>query len=329
MRNLTLHAFASTKGGVGKSTLAVTLARLLANHYAKPVLIVDCDLTGTSLADGLGLLAPQVAGWNDGKLNLSLPPTSATPHDLKTTQRLRDRRKNRPDSHEPAFVPFLNDALDFRPVQGGPDCRIDALLWQSEADPLLRLLPSSPLARDVELAIAWLFNREEPWAWVRRLAWVVDRALELIPDVSNVVFDLPPGLFGFSALVLTLLGYINRKETLPVDFPKWNETFSCNVNPFLVTTPDRNDLYAAVDALGPLLFEVPELLPVVNREDSKERVREVIKERFEVSGLDTLFETVPFAAMLSQLFRSQSSSKDLDRDSSLRDKLMRTLRVAR
>lgn len=48
----------SLKGGVGKTTLAVLLARAQAQVSQKPVLIVDADLTGTCLGDLL-------QGWAD------------------------------------------------------------------------------------------------------------------------------------------------------------------------------------------------------------------------------------------------------------------------
>ena len=54
MRSVTLHVFASVKGGVGKSTLAVQCARLCA-AAGRPTVLFDFYFTGTSLADGLPL----------------------------------------------------------------------------------------------------------------------------------------------------------------------------------------------------------------------------------------------------------------------------------
>ncbi len=53
-----LHVFASAKGGVGKSTLAVACAKLLAATPGCLPIVVDADMTGTSLADGLRGLPP-------------------------------------------------------------------------------------------------------------------------------------------------------------------------------------------------------------------------------------------------------------------------------
>lgn len=53
----------SVKGGVGKTTASVLLARAQAERSKKPVLLIDADLTGTCLGD---LLAPNISGdWNE------------------------------------------------------------------------------------------------------------------------------------------------------------------------------------------------------------------------------------------------------------------------
>ncbi|MGN0571171.1 MAG: AAA family ATPase [Candidatus Fimenecus sp.] len=56
--------FASGKGGVGKSTLAVCLARALAEHQ-KRVLLVDCDIGIRALDLLTGLGAGAVYSWLD------------------------------------------------------------------------------------------------------------------------------------------------------------------------------------------------------------------------------------------------------------------------
>src|SRR5580698_1045668 len=73
-RVITLHVFCSAKGGVGKSTLAIACARLLA-EASRTVVLIDADLTGTSLADGLCLCAPEVARRPDGRLDFDAAPT--------------------------------------------------------------------------------------------------------------------------------------------------------------------------------------------------------------------------------------------------------------
>src|SRR4051812_15961136 len=72
-RKITLHVFASAKGGVGKSTLAVTCAKLLAEGRDRLSIVVDADMTGTSLADGLHLLAPDTMLLSDGTVARARP----------------------------------------------------------------------------------------------------------------------------------------------------------------------------------------------------------------------------------------------------------------
>jgi Mrp family chromosome partitioning ATPase len=73
-RTVRAHAFASVKGGVGKSALAIFAAKFLALQNRKP-LLVDCDMTGTSFADGLRLCAPKVTADASGALDVLQPPT--------------------------------------------------------------------------------------------------------------------------------------------------------------------------------------------------------------------------------------------------------------
>ena len=57
--SLRVHAFCSVKGGVGKSALAVASAEVMLDQGRRP-LVLDADLTGTSLADGLRMEAPRL-----------------------------------------------------------------------------------------------------------------------------------------------------------------------------------------------------------------------------------------------------------------------------
>ena len=74
-QSITPHAFASAKGGVGKSTLAVACAKLIASEAGRRCVLVDADMTGTSLADGLKLCAPDVTAGRDGRPKSDAAPT--------------------------------------------------------------------------------------------------------------------------------------------------------------------------------------------------------------------------------------------------------------
>lgn len=73
-RTITVHTFSSAKGGVGKSVLAIASAKILAVSGRSPALL-DCDFTGTSIADGLRLCALRVELAEDGTVDLDATPT--------------------------------------------------------------------------------------------------------------------------------------------------------------------------------------------------------------------------------------------------------------
>ena len=54
-----IYSIESRKGGVGKTTVALNLACILAKKG--PVLLLDCDITGTSIVDP----AKNSSFWND------------------------------------------------------------------------------------------------------------------------------------------------------------------------------------------------------------------------------------------------------------------------
>ena len=86
------HAFTSIKGGVGKSTLPIAATKLLAHMKRTPVLI-DCDMTGNSFADGLQLRAPKMTLDASGAIDLLQPPTGQ--HEtLERTRQLRALRRD-------------------------------------------------------------------------------------------------------------------------------------------------------------------------------------------------------------------------------------------
>lgn len=103
------------RDGVGKSSLAIACAKLLANAGKKP-LVVDCDMLGTSLADGLRLVAPQMMLTDDGALDWDRHPTR-TFHSPEETMRLRHVRRYAPLTPQMTIPsmppPFLNDMMRY------------------------------------------------------------------------------------------------------------------------------------------------------------------------------------------------------------------------
>lgn len=244
-RTITLYAFCSAKGGVGKSSLSMALATTLATR-PRSVVLIDADLTGTSLADGLKLCSPNVP---DGPLDLDAPPSGEF-LDLEATRRRRKARANDRQGG-PRHLPYFNDALAY--IANDQECRIDALLWRQEsaaesAGPLF--LPSSALMQDVSISLGWLYAQENDFAWVQRLAWLLEELSVRLPALTDVVLDLPPGMLGFTRLALKIMHHLYTETPLPPGYPTWGKDVIWRVRPFLVMTPDRNDWMAALQYYG-------------------------------------------------------------------------------
>lgn len=316
VRTVTVHAFCSIKGGVGKSTLAVVTARLLAAQGRVPVLL-DCDLTGTSLADGLDLRAPRVAVCEDGCIDLDAPPTGES-LTVEETRRLRAKRDASGRALPP---PYLNDVLS-----RDKSARLDALLWKHEHEDGVLYLPSSSLHRDVVSSLQWFYA--EPFDWAQRFAWLLDDLAAQVPSLTDVVVDLPPGVWGFAHETLVLLSVLSLGRPLPEGFPAWHAgPLRWSVNPMLITSADRNDLLPAIEYLGRHLRQLPTLLPLVNRategiEPIKARVLEMLGTTFRAMGLEQKLRLVPESATLARVFKEP----DFPVDSAIR-RLSATLRL--
>ncbi len=239
-RGITLHVFCSIKGGVGKSTLATACAKLLAANGRVP-LLVDADLTGTSIADGLSLSAPKTGLRDDGTVDVEAAPTDQLFH-REEVVRLRRLRRDHPQKKglPPAY---LNDAL--RPylennLERYVAVRIDALLWRYENDDGVRYLPSSALRHDVEESLGW-FARET-FDWTGAMILLLDSASTCWPALTDVVIDVPPGLFGFSQEMLALASTLMH-GSLPDGYPDWKTgPVVWDARAFLVSTSDKNDI---------------------------------------------------------------------------------------
>lgn len=245
-RTVGLHIFCSAKGGVGKSTLAVATAKLLAEQKGPTCVLIDADLTGTSLGDALLLRAPEVGADAEGKPDLAKPPTGRflTREETIRLRRLRGSLSwNSPQASPPP--PFLNDALRYVGEEGD-ECHVESLFWRHVDNDKVRYLPSSPSRRDIGVALGWLYDEEE-FGWIQRMSWLLDGMCEQMPSLTDVVVDLPPGLFGFAHQMLALTSNLEGGVPLPAGYPPWEGKIAWKSNAMLVTTPDRADLIAAVE----------------------------------------------------------------------------------
>jgi len=159
--------------------------------------------------------------------------------------------------------PYLNDVLGY-----DPDVRADAALWRNESNDGVRYLPSSAILGDVRASLRWL-DSTRAFDWVCRLSWLIDGLLSNVPDLTDVVLDLPPGVWGFAHGVMVLVSALENDKPMPDAYPPWRELeVGMRVNPFLVVTPDRNDLVPGLEYFVRTLRNVPSLRPLLNRATS-------------------------------------------------------------
>ncbi len=315
-RTVRVHAFASVKGGVGKSTLAIACAKLLAGLGRKPVL-VDGDMTGTSFADGLNLCAPRCALSADGKLDLLAPP-EAEHYTVSETRSLRVKRRDGSREGMPRPPPYVNDVLNHLDRCFGEQLpfdalRVDAFLWRHEEDDGVLYLPSSSLRRDVGESLGWIRVLEgERFDWVRCLSWAFHILCEHRQDITDIVVDLPPGTVGLTHELLVLLYQLQEGRALPAGYPTWNqEGTRWTANPFLVLSTDRNDMLPALEYIGKTRGRIGSLRPLVNRVELgkdidaiQEDAREMLGPALAATGLERLLIPISeYRETLGRLFR--------------------------
>lgn len=317
-REITLHSFCSAKGGVGKTTLAVASAVLLAKANHKVVLI-DADLTGTSLADGLRLVAPKLHPLGQDRLDLDAP-SLGEPYGLEETfERRRERsrlvlERGERFTGEALCIPFFNDALAYQSAEPERECRIDAMLWRHQQEDGVLYLPSSSLLEDASLALGWLYGQDSTDLFLQRFCWLLDELISRLTNLTDIVIDLPPGLLGVTRQILRLVRILDDRNPLPEGYPQWEDRVSFRVNPILVMTPDRNDWLTAIEFYvryrDPL---VPRLNRATSNQEAEETIAEICKEMGLIGpALSKVLDYVPYVPTLSRLFRKHTGQLELD-----------------
>ncbi|MEW6349716.1 MAG: P-loop NTPase [Thermodesulfobacteriota bacterium] len=229
-RLITIH---SQKGGVGKTMIALYLARKFAQQVdggqGVRTVLLDADLTGTSLAEALPLRAPKI--------------TETGFHEFHETRDLLREISQEPGSQLPWSNPegnrvqFLNDLLFCDPIRYGnlmdnsdfnkpSGFNKRQLLWKI-ADPreddqggnelgLLRVIPSSAMPRHIDRCIPYVYKEAATGFLENRLAqivislWTEDWGMGKPFDV--IVIDTPPVIKGISRAVLELADDKPRTE---------------------------------------------------------------------------------------------------------------------
>lgn len=174
-RIYTIH---SQKGGVGKTSIAIALAGIAAIWYDKNALIIDADLTGTSLID--------LEGWG-GKANpkyfnelILAKPRQFSNHTSVTTG--RERRSARFCHH---MRPFYHEL----PLNG--------------RESKVRFMTASPVFEDIRKVVP-LISQEDHLHFFRHR--MEDIILAAVADEFDVIIiDHPPGLYGISLASLRIV----------------------------------------------------------------------------------------------------------------------------
>ncbi len=246
---LKCYSFHSVKGGVGKSALS-TMTALAEAARGADTLLMDMDLTGTSLSDVLDLVPPRFTEEEGVLQLLDAPAGFLTREDAA---RAIDARRAAREGASAVGAPFLNDYLLFETPSWDEARDIDdptALGWRMEGAPdTLRVLPSSALPRDLERILPLVFDEERAAFLEGRLEYLLDA---LVPDSGErvLVIDTPPTIPGLSRAVLSLairLGGAGEKRALAEDGELPGRLAGADIRwqAFIVSTMDWQDVRAA------------------------------------------------------------------------------------
>ncbi|MFH0822196.1 MAG: P-loop NTPase [Pseudomonadota bacterium] len=277
-RLITIH---SQKGGVGKTLIALYLARKFAQQeegvLGLRTVLVDADLTGTSLAEAVPLCAPKPDGAEFFNLE-------ATHDELRKISEVQHPSRPWPNP-ETNRIKFLNDILFSDPIRYNkfmekdekkqhPNFRKRHMLWKVDeragADDdtaleldRLRVIPSSGLPRHVARCVPYIY-KETATAFLRR------RLVEVVLSLFNekwdgtdpfdvIVIDTPPVLHGVSRAVLELHDAVATEKN---SFQDRGKSFPhLTHSALLMSSADRQHVVATVRALDDLLFHREEAAP--------------------------------------------------------------------
>ena len=248
-------SFHSVKGGVGKSSLATAAAVQIARRKPElPVYLIDMDLTGTSLADVLPIMAPQWSGVEQlrRKTLEKRPDTRFSVADTKAqivarASSMRDRKAASPELH----VPFLNDFLLHQPSddERSRDVDLESLCWRLDRGPRnLEIIPSSAIPGDLDRIVPVIFDEQHAAFLETRLEALVAMIASRPEQDVLVIVDVPPTIPGLSRSVMSLALRLSKETKQPlavggtVKAPLEQTVMDWTIH--LVTSPDPQDLGA-------------------------------------------------------------------------------------
>jgi MinD-like ATPase involved in chromosome partitioning or flagellar assembly len=213
-RNPRVYTIHSQKGGVGKTSVAIAIAGFAAIFHNKKALIIDADLTGTSLID--------IEGWSVNSepeyfndLILATPPEFAD-YTSNDSVRLKEESISK-------ISKFYHKVLDYDRI------------WY---------MPASPCFNDVSKVVPLISQEDLLQFFQHRLEDIIETAIK---DQFNViVIDHPPGLFGISTASLRMV--LSKKFSLRIS---GSSDISAQAN--LITTPDPVDHRALLPSFSEII----------------------------------------------------------------------------
>lgn len=164
VRIYTIH---SQRGGVGKTSLAVAIAGWSSSKHKLKTLIIDCDLTGTSLIDLF---------WKC---------------DTKQQNHKEIHYLNRLLLASPiAFSGYEKGDMESTFYLTVPNCKN------------LYYIPSSPVLKDIRSIVALISQENMLHFFQSRMTDIL--SLVVKNEVKTIIIDNPPGLFGLSRAMINL-----------------------------------------------------------------------------------------------------------------------------
>lgn len=231
-RIYTIH---SQKGGVGKTSLAIAIAGFASIFHNKKTLIIDADLTGTSLID----VFESSEGQHKKYFNELI---LANPKEFEKYTPLTSEHSTKE----------AEDSMNLF-------CRV---VPQSKD---IFYMPSSPRFADILRVIPLISQEDQLHFFRHRLEDIITTAF--IDKFEVIVIDHPPGLFGISTATLKMVfdqvitqinhSYsdndktrLNRLGQLFTNYPGFK---GIAAQAFLVTTPDPADYRALLPSFSVLI----------------------------------------------------------------------------
>lgn len=230
-----LYTIHSQKGGVGKTSIAVAIAGFAAIFHNKKTLIVDADLTGTSLID--------------------IPNFSSN-----------DASDVKPHYFNELILANPNEFQKYTPVTGSSDRqkgkskRFLEPFYQSVPDyENISYLPASPSLSDIQKTIP-LISQEDHLSFFRlRMEDILVTAM--LDGFEVIIIDHPPGLYGISTASLNIVldqksNNANKNSRLSnlikgSGMAPYVDKLSCHA--ILCTTSDPVDYKALIPSLSMIL----------------------------------------------------------------------------